>query len=105
NVKPLCFIIYADKTELSNTNDGCLGGGRLVGWLPILEESEAYRGKSSFVDFKRKIWHESMKVIFKSISTPSHFGHALKCGDGEIRRLFPNVIIVSSDYEEQCVSI
>ena len=54
--KPLCFILYADKTKLSSfgndmgypiyahngnldvefRNSNGIGGGELVGWLPII---------------------------------------------------------------------
>jgi hypothetical protein len=54
--KPLCFILYADKTKLSSfgkdmgypvyarignldveiRNSNGIGGGELVGWLPIV---------------------------------------------------------------------
>ncbi|THH05669.1 hypothetical protein EW146_g9838 [Bondarzewia mesenterica] len=61
NAKPFCFILYADKTKLSSfggqkgypiiarcanlpvgiRNSDGLGGGRVVGWLPIVEEDPA----------------------------------------------------------------
>jgi hypothetical protein len=59
--KPLCFIIYADKTRLSSfgttkgypviarcgnlpiniRNGKGVGGGRIVGWLPIVGNNTA----------------------------------------------------------------
>ena len=57
NAKPFCLILYADKTKLSSfggqkgylvmaqcenllvgiwNSEGTLGGGRIVGWLPIV---------------------------------------------------------------------
>jgi hypothetical protein len=61
--KPLCFILYADKTKLSSFgttkgypvmarlgnlpvdihNGNGVGGGRVVGWLPIVHPTETWR--------------------------------------------------------------
>ncbi|CAA7262545.1 unnamed protein product [Cyclocybe aegerita] len=69
---PICIIIYADKTQLSSfgtakgypvlarcanlPTDVCNGegkaGGRLVGWLPIIEEDAGETGKKGDVNFK-----------------------------------------------------
>lgn len=59
NASPLCFILYADKTKLSSfgtvkgypiiarlanlpttiRNGTGIGGGRIVGWLPIVSRA------------------------------------------------------------------
>ncbi|KAK0477747.1 hypothetical protein EDD18DRAFT_1114542 [Armillaria luteobubalina] len=93
--KPLCYIIYADKTHLSSFstvqgypvivrlenlpayihNGQGVGGGRVIGWLPI---------------DKSKI---SAQVQPPSSNTaPQH--------------VFPTIMILSADYEEQlCTSV
>ncbi|KAM6495342.1 hypothetical protein JOM56_009965 [Amanita muscaria] len=121
--KPLCVILYADKAKLSSfgTQKGypviarCanlpsdirhgtgLGGGRVVGWLPVVEDEAAEKGKSAYADFKRAIWHNSFLVILESISTKSKTGVWFTCGDGVQRHLFPVVFALSADYEEQSV--
>ncbi|KAH9001527.1 hypothetical protein EDB92DRAFT_1788816 [Lactarius akahatsu] len=121
--KPLGFILYADKTRLSSfgTEQGYLviarctnlpasirngngfGGGRVVGWLPIVPEDPMGHKKPTFVNLKRTIWHESFSMIVQSIVTHSKTGCWLECGDGVERWLFPIVLILSADYKEQCV--
>ncbi|KIJ98243.1 hypothetical protein K443DRAFT_133505 [Laccaria amethystina LaAM-08-1] len=121
--KPLCYILYADKSKLSSfgskmgypviakianlpseiSNGQGLGGGSVVGWLPIVEDDEGEKGKKGYVDFKRVIWHESFRILLESIQEYSKVGCWVECGDGVQRHLFPMVFILSADYEEQCI--
>ncbi|TFK32476.1 hypothetical protein BDQ12DRAFT_773340 [Crucibulum laeve] len=123
NGKPLGLILYADKTKLSSfgtamgypivahcanlpahlCNGEGIGGGRVVGWLPIVKETEDEKSKPGFVDFKRAVWHESFRKLLETIKLFSKTGCSILCGDGIICLLFPFVIILSADYEEQCV--
>jgi hypothetical protein len=66
-------------------------------------EDEAEKGKKEFVDFKRVVWHESFRKLLETIAPYSKTGCWIKCGDGKTRRLFPFILILSADYEEQCV--
>jgi hypothetical protein len=59
--------------------------------------------KPEFVNFKRTVWHESLHVVLQSLIRHSTLGCWLQCGDGDQRWLFPNILILSADYEEQCV--
>ncbi|KAH9161604.1 hypothetical protein EDB89DRAFT_2080510 [Lactarius sanguifluus] len=88
-------------TTIRNGNG--FGGGRVVGWLPIVKEDPNERKKPAFVNFKRTVWHESFFMIIQSIITHSKTGCWIECGDGVRRWLFPIVLILSADYEEQCV--
>ncbi|KAG2039871.1 hypothetical protein BDR03DRAFT_932955 [Suillus americanus] len=118
--KPLAFILYADKAKLSSfgtqkayliicrienlpvkiCNGTSLGGGRIVGWLPIVSEDSEHVGKSSFVNFKNAIWHESFLKLLESIIQISRTGYWFECGDA-IRCLhWPLILILSTDYEE-----
>ncbi|EPQ50176.1 hypothetical protein GLOTRDRAFT_82536 [Gloeophyllum trabeum ATCC 11539] len=121
--KPLCFFLYADKTKLSSfagakgypivlrfaqlpveiRNGEGFGGGQVVGWLPVIPETEGDTGKPGFVNFKNAIWHESFRQLLASVEKYSHSGVWIECGDGVTRHLFPAVLILSADYEEQCV--
>ncbi|THV00958.1 hypothetical protein K435DRAFT_818161 [Dendrothele bispora CBS 962.96] len=123
NSSPFFIILYADKNKLSSfgtqkgypviarcanlpsdiRNGTGLGGGRLVGWLPIVEEDTAESGKTGFVNFKNAVWHESVRKIIESLIPHSKTGCTLRCSDEEIRCLFPILHILSADYEEQCV--
>ncbi|KAL0564298.1 hypothetical protein V5O48_017752 [Marasmius crinis-equi] len=123
NGKPLCILIYADKNKLSSfgtakgypviarllnlpehiRNSTGRGGGRVVGWLPIVSEDAERTHKTDFVDFKAVVWHESARYIFESIVDHSKTGCFVRCGDTISRTLYPLIMIDSADYEEQCV--
>ncbi|KAF5346809.1 hypothetical protein D9757_013487 [Collybiopsis confluens] len=120
---PLCIVFYADKSKLSSfgtakgypvvlrcanlpmdiRNGNGKGGGRVVGWLPIVTDDAARSGKSDFADFKTIVWHESVRKIFESMVQHSKTGYTMVCGDHNRRSLYPCVLIGSSDFEEQCV--
>ncbi|TFK18477.1 hypothetical protein FA15DRAFT_253053 [Coprinopsis marcescibilis] len=120
---PFCIILYADKTRLSSfgtkkgypvyarcgnlpaevRNGEGIAGGRLVGWLPVVPEDADKTGTRKFADFKRVVWHEGFERILESIVDYSKTGYFFQCGDGIKRRVFPLVMILSADYEEQCV--
>jgi len=42
--------------------------------------------------------------VIESIIDLLKIGCFFKCGDGAVRWLFPIVLILSADYEEQCAS-
>jgi len=42
-----------------------------------------------------------MFEIVKSIESLAETGHHLVCGDGVERLVFPHILILSADYEEQ----
>uniref|UniRef100_A0A8H7XPR9 Uncharacterized protein n=1 Tax=Psilocybe cubensis TaxID=181762 RepID=A0A8H7XPR9_PSICU len=120
---PFCIVLYADKTRLStfgtakgypviarcanipanDRNGDGLGGGRLVGWLPIVEEDSGESGKTLFINFKRIVWHKGFYEILVSIQQYATTGFHIKCADAILRWLFFFVLIISADYEEQCV--
>ncbi|KAG1896735.1 uncharacterized protein F5891DRAFT_1245689 [Suillus fuscotomentosus] len=115
NAKPLAFILYADKSKLSSfgsqkgypiiarianlpvhirNSNTALGGGRVVGWLPIIVEDQEHAKKKNYVDFKNAVWHTSFYQLLASAI-------GLNAGDGIRRHLWPLIIILSVDYEEQ----
>ncbi|KAF9470064.1 hypothetical protein BDN70DRAFT_770837, partial [Pholiota conissans] len=75
----------------------------LVGWLPIVKEDSNETGKKDFVNLKRVVWHEGFKELFESIIQYAKTGIMKLCGDGIRRWLFPIILMLSADYEEQCV--
>ncbi|KAH9021110.1 hypothetical protein EDB83DRAFT_2508328 [Lactarius deliciosus] len=121
--RPLGFVLYADKTKLSSfgtakgypviarcanlpaeiRNGNGVGGGRVVGWLPIVPETSKDTGKTAFVNFKREVWHRAFHSIIKSIVEKSVVGCWLQGSDGTQHQYFPAIIILSADYEEQCI--
>ncbi|KAG0696993.1 hypothetical protein DFH29DRAFT_984460 [Suillus ampliporus] len=120
---PFCFILYADKTRLSShgTVKGypvivhCanlpvsiwhgegIGGGRVVGWLPIVSEDADEEGKTGFVNLKRVVWHEAFLKLLELVAQHSKSGYSHNCYDKIARWLFPIILILSADYEEQCM--
>ncbi|ETW76940.1 hypothetical protein HETIRDRAFT_328617 [Heterobasidion irregulare TC 32-1] len=120
---PFCIILYADKTKLSTfgtekgypviarcanlptniRNGSGIGGGCVVGWLPIVSEDPAETHKTGFVNFKNAVWHKSFYVLLETIAKSSKIGFWFECADGVRRWLFPLILILSADYEEQCV--
>ncbi|KAK7438754.1 hypothetical protein VKT23_017884 [Stygiomarasmius scandens] len=121
--KPFFIILYADKNKLSTfgtqkgypviarcanlpshiRNGTGVGGGRVVGWLPVVEGNSADSGKTSFANFKSAVWHKSFEKILDSLIPHSKTGCSVLCGDNTSRHLFPIPYILSADYEEQCV--
>ncbi|KAK0457561.1 uncharacterized protein EV420DRAFT_1621072 [Desarmillaria tabescens] len=108
NGKPLAYILYADKSRLSSfgTAKGYpnFGGGCVVGWLPIVEEEEDHKGKPSWINFKRVVWHEAFRKILGSLAQYSRSGYAFQPPNSDkVIILYPFILILSADYEEHCM--
>ncbi|KAG8220743.1 hypothetical protein J3R82DRAFT_2156 [Butyriboletus roseoflavus] len=121
NGKVLTFILYADKAKLSSfgckkgypvvarlanlpaviQNSKGLSGGQVVGWLPVVREEKGHTGKPAWANFKMAVWHASFGVLLETIARHSKSGCWVKCWDGIARQLFPRILILSADYEEQ----
>ncbi|KAF9536999.1 hypothetical protein CPC08DRAFT_590148, partial [Agrocybe pediades] len=100
-------------TEIRNSNDS-IGGARLVGWLPIVRgifffqnlvvlEDPGEAGKKKFVDLKRIVWHKGFSYVLESIKDWAKTGYWYMCADDIQRLIFPIILMLSSDYEEQCI--
>ncbi|KAG1786171.1 uncharacterized protein HD556DRAFT_1434837 [Suillus plorans] len=123
DAKPLAFILYADKAKLSSfgrakgypvvarctnlptaiRNGEGLGGGCVVGWLPIVKEDKNHSGKPAFVNFKNAVWHTSFLKLLTCLAPLSKLGSSVKCWDDIVRLFYPIILILSADYEEQVV--
>ncbi|KAG1903184.1 uncharacterized protein F5891DRAFT_947957, partial [Suillus fuscotomentosus] len=121
--KPLTFILYADKTKLSNAgtvkaypiiaqlvnlptdiwNGEGISGGYIVGWLPVVKEDKEFAKKPGWVNFKNTVWHKAFSRILSSLSSKSKMGQWFKCLDQLLHWFFLSILILSADYEEQCV--
>jgi Plavaka transposase len=51
------------------------------------------------------VWHKAFYEIVESIEKHTELGFSLYCGDGVRRKLYPYILIVSADYEEQYVVV
>ncbi|KAG1888363.1 hypothetical protein F4604DRAFT_1877444 [Suillus subluteus] len=124
DAKPLAFILYADKSKLSSfgsqkgypiiarianllvhicNGNTALGGGRVVGWLPIVVEDQKHTKKKKYVDFKNAVWHTYFYQLLVSVEKHSKMGYWFECVGGIQHCLWPLILILSADYEEQCI--
>ncbi|KAG1756658.1 uncharacterized protein EDB91DRAFT_1233427 [Suillus paluster] len=121
DAKPLVFILYADKAKLSSfscakgypvvarctnlpvavCNGEGLGGGQVVGWLPIVKEDKKHSRKPAFVNFKNAVWHTSFLKLLACLAPLSRLGSSVKCWDDVVCTFYPIILILSADYEEQ----
>jgi hypothetical protein len=51
------------------------------------------------------VWHKAIYDIVKSVEKYAELGFALDCGDGVRQKIYPSILIVSADYEEQDVVV
>ncbi|KAI5981970.1 hypothetical protein EDD15DRAFT_2182044 [Pisolithus albus] len=124
NAVPFGLIIYADKTKLSSfgtakgypvvvrcanlpveiRNSHAIGGGCVVGWLPIVPEDPQEEGRLGYTNLKRTVWHESFVKLLGDVAHYSQTGYLHTSSyDNVTRWLFPVVLMLSADYEEQCM--
>ncbi|KAG1904216.1 uncharacterized protein F5891DRAFT_1126635 [Suillus fuscotomentosus] len=113
---PFCFILYADKTRLSShgtvkgypvvaccanlpvhiQNGEGIGGGRVP-------EDASEEGKLGYTTMKHVVWHESFVKLLVNLDQFSKTGYSYSCYDKILCWLFPVILILSGDYEEQCM--
>lgn len=55
------------------------------------------------MDLKRVIWHKAFELLLESIREKSFSGVQVKLPDGVELTVYPTVLILSADYEEQYV--
>ncbi|KAG1793018.1 hypothetical protein EV424DRAFT_1548534 [Suillus variegatus] len=84
-------------------NGDGIGGGRVVGWLPIVPTDSGKDGKLSYTNLKRVVWHAAFIKLLESIILYSKTGFAHICFDAVMRWLYPLILLLSADYEEQCI--
>jgi Plavaka transposase len=70
---------------------------------PKVKEDADKTGKKTFINMKNIIWHEAVRGLLESIELHSKTGCNVHCGDGVWRVIVPVILILSADYEEQCV--
>ncbi|KAG8689331.1 hypothetical protein FRC08_010999 [Ceratobasidium sp. 394] len=125
---PLNIHLYIDKTIASSSgtkklypvvarlanlprdirNGTGVGGGQVVGLIPVVEDRPKGLPESAFADFKCAVWHQAIGKLLETIQSEARMGHAIKfdqCAslglEAKTWRLFPSVSIISADYEEQ----
>jgi len=53
------------------------------------------------VTFKNAVWHKSFFKLLESAIKHAEMGYWFECGDAVQRWLWPLILILSADYEEQ----
>ena len=67
----------------------------------MLNKVDENKSKSDWANFKRVVWHEEFYKLLESIEEYSKTGCWVRCGDGVERRIYPLILILAADYEEQ----
>jgi len=58
-------------------------------------------GKLTWTNLKRVVWHKAFLKLLDTIIQLSKVGFAYKTFEGIMRCLYPIILILSADYEEQ----
>lgn len=66
-----------------------------------MQETAEWKGKTSFANFKRRVWHEAIGKILEPLIPLSKWGLTVHCGDQVERCFYPFGNIFAGDYEEQ----
>ena len=66
-----------------------------------VDDTPEDKGRPSWINFKRVVWHAAFYKLLESIELFSKIGCWVECGDGIKRHIFPLVLILAADYEEQ----
>ncbi|KDQ57149.1 hypothetical protein JAAARDRAFT_47794 [Jaapia argillacea MUCL 33604] len=101
------YPVVAQCANLPSTicNSEGFGGGRLVGWLPILGEEAGSHRKKTWTNHRREVWHTAFSHIISSLVPLSETGYWFKCGHIEVpQHFFPSIYVMSLDYEEQAIA-
>ncbi|KAI0700634.1 hypothetical protein BC835DRAFT_1411979 [Cytidiella melzeri] len=93
--KPLGIILWADKTKLSTfgtqkghpivarianldekvRNGIGVGGGRIVGLIPVIEDDAQEKSKKPYIDWKNAIYHDAFRVLLEQVAQHSRTGY------------------------------
>ena len=74
---------------------------RLILPLEQLKDSQKDKGQPGWVNFKQAVWHKAFYKLLESIEAYLATGCWVKCGDGVERNIYPLILVLSADYEEQ----
>lgn len=58
-------------------------------------------GKTGYTTYKNVVWHEGVYEMLAELIQASHTGQAHMCGDDIMRILYPIILLLTADYEEQ----
>jgi hypothetical protein len=66
-----------------------------------IDDPEEQKDLGGWVDFKRAVWHVSFFKLLTSIESLSRTGHAYPCADGTVWKIYPIILMLVADFEEQ----
>ena len=66
-----------------------------------VEEKSFESGKKEWADYKHVVWHQAFYELLGSLMQHAKHGCNVRCGDDVIRWLFPIILILLADFEEQ----
>lgn len=64
------------------------------------KEVEKFK-KRDYVNFKQVVWHDLFYKLLDSIQAYSQVKFHINCADGAECHLYPMILILSANYEEQ----
>ncbi|KAG2085834.1 uncharacterized protein F5147DRAFT_792397 [Suillus discolor] len=96
-VKGYPVVVCCANLPVEIQNGEGLGGSRVV------PEEAFEEGKLRYTTLKRVMWHESFLKLLVHLDQYSKTGYSYSCYDKIMHWLFPVILILSGDYEEQCM--
>ncbi|KAG2146329.1 hypothetical protein DEU56DRAFT_870107 [Suillus clintonianus] len=108
DVKAYPVFARCGNLPIGIRNTDGLGGGsvefhwRNNSFTQVPDDSEE-DGKLTYVNLKRVVWHKSFFKLLETIIMYAQMGYAYVCYDGIMRWLYAFILLLSADYEEQCV--
>ncbi|KAG2117676.1 hypothetical protein BD769DRAFT_1629737 [Suillus cothurnatus] len=102
-IKGYPVVVHCANLPVGIRNGEGIGSGRVIGLLCIVSEDASEEGKKSFTNLKCVVWHESFVKFLELVVQYSKTGYSYKCFDQVLHWLFPILLILSADYEEQCM--
>ena len=69
--------------------------------LHVKVEDENEEKKKGFTNHKRVVWHAAFRVLLEKVKTYGTIGYSCRCGDDIVRILYPIILMLVADYEEQ----
>ncbi|QRV90390.1 hypothetical protein RhiJN_18408 [Ceratobasidium sp. AG-Ba] len=76
------------------------GGAILVGYLPEARNGEIAMSDSELAEFRARVYHDALAIVFETLNIPARHGTPMKCGDGQIRISHPTIGVIAADYKE-----
>ena len=66
-----------------------------------IEDAPGDKARPGWVNFKQAVWHDAFYKLLESIEAYSATGCWVACGDGIERNIYPLILVLAADYEEQ----